>query len=350
MLSEVGRLLQDAARTRRWTPLEVRQQLTEKLDELVHERDQGRSIGAVMEDLCQLWEGKRPPVHTIDTGWPSLNDALGGWRAGSLICVAARSSMGKTAFSAGSLSRVAVDQGIPSALWALEDGEEDYGRRLTSPRAGIPLRDLEREVSGHQGWHELSGAVAEIQSAPLRVFDSGRWSAAKIRAQCQRLRGEGLRFVVIDQLSMLEHPPGERLDERILDTCYRLKAMAKEFGLTVVLMHQVNRGVEGRRSPRPIMSDLKNAAVEEACDAVLLLFRPEYYARGGSVPKDKRGLLEVIVGKQRMGPTPTVDLQFTGPLNKIDERSARPVVEEEPLQTGSPTQRSWFDADEDDDD
>lgn len=303
---------------RRFTPLELKQQVEDLLAAMVRPEQVGRRVGEVVADLQDLWNGSRPAVQFVPTGLEDLDDFVRGLAPGHLWCVAARSSMGKSAFATALIDGVCVTQRVPTALWTLEDGEEEYTQRIVARRSGVPLRMLDGEVSAE--WTpDLHRAAADLDDAPLEIFDVPSVTPTEIRAQVQRLRAHGVRLIIVDQLDKVEHPPADRNDLRILATTKALKQIAREFGITVVLLHQIRRDVDKRKNPRPTLADLYDAPVEKDCDVVCLLFRPEYHSR--NVRPRFRKLLEVIVAKQRKGPTGTVDLSFDNECARVRTRT-----------------------------
>lgn len=345
LLEKAAKLLQQASRERRWTPEEVRQDLIDKLDLLLVQQHEGQHISEFVKPLIELWEGRRPPTAVLTTGLESLDEVVK-FRHGGMTCISAASSMGKSTFATTLIDCLSVQQRLPGALFTFEDGGEEYTQRLVAGRSGIATAKLDGEVSGEL-WPDLGRAAGAVETAPVEVREDPGWTAARIRTECQRLRARGgLRYVVIDQLDKLQHPQADRHDLRLSATTSQLKLMARELDIHVFLLHQLTKEVGKRKNPRPTMADLRDGPIENDCDVVLLLFRVEYYLRLRT-PAAKRGLLEVIVGKQRKGPTTTVEMHFDGAHSRVREREhSDDQADEEDDEPSGPQQAAFFDGDD----
>lgn len=259
----------------------------------------------------------------ISTHIPELDAALGGIYPGELSFIAARPSMGKTAFALHLMDDNA-ERGIPCHLYSLEMSAEDCFRRLICRRVpGVTMNDLrprERpdgtmpQMLSAQQWEWVSGAAAALSDSPMTIDDTGNIGYQDVAADLPALKARGVKAVFIDGLWLMRLAEGnDTKANKIADTTRALKLAAKEHKMAIVVLHQLNRDVEKRSPPRPMMADLRDSgSIEQDADNIMFLFRPEYYQRirGQAVAPDDIGKCEVIIGKNRNGPTTDVTLHF----------------------------------------
>lgn len=258
---------------------------------------------------------------SVPTGYFSLDDMLGGFQKTDLIIIAARPSMGKTAFALSVARNAAVDHKVPIAFFSLEMSTIQIATRLICAEAKINAHNVRTGKFKAEEGSRISRTAYKLSHAPIYIDDTPAQSVLEIRAKARRLKSEKkIGLIVIDYLQLMS--PGLRLDSRereISQISRSLKALAKELDLPVIALSQLNRAVEGRVDKRPILSDLRESgAIEQDADVVMFLNRPEMYLHttdsSGHKIDDKGnsvdGVAEVIVAKQRNGPTGIVDLRF----------------------------------------
>lgn len=261
------------------------------------------------DELDAIHRGDRSRVGLL-TGFKILDSMLGGLQPGNLIIVAGRPSMGKTALALDVLRYAALREKVPCALFSLEMSHFDIVQRMLSAEARVDSQSLRTGRLGSRGWDSLTRVVGSLSEAPVWVDDSAALSIMEIRAKARRLKAEhNIGVLMVDYLQLVSG--GGRSESRqieISDISRGLKALAKELAIPVVAMSQLSRKPEERHgSKRPQLSDLRESgAIEQDADVVLLLFRPGMYDK----EKNEEGATELIIAKQRNGPTGIVHLFF----------------------------------------
>lgn len=288
--------------------LERAERLVFGLSGRAHGRGPVRLEVAVNEALDRI-DARRAggSAAALPTGLRDLDELLGGLHGGELVVVAARTSVGKSAFALELLRR-AVLAGTPAFLASLEMGRAEVAERLLAAGARLDLRWLrDGGLSAGQA-ASLLAAAGPLRSARCWVDDAASQTAGRVAAHARRLRlREGVGLVVVDYLQLVE-PESRRVprQEQVAEATRRLKTLARELGVPVLALAQLNRGVEEHAGNRPRLSDLRESgAVEQDADAVLLLHRPDYYE-----PAERPGQVDVIVAKNRNGPTGSLTLYF----------------------------------------
>ena len=254
----------------------------------------------------------------VSTGFYDLDAIIGGLHPSELVIIAARPSMGKTAFATNIADFVAVERHIPVLFFSLEMAKTELALRMLCSRGHIPSERLRSNLSP-QNMEKFNRAASALSSAPLYIDDSPSRTVAEIGAIARRLkRQQGLGLVIIDYLGLIE--PDNSLDprqEQVAKIARRLKALARELRVPVVCLSQLNRMTEMSKDNRPRLSHLRESgAIEQDADVVMFVHREEYYhTREDAEEKNLRGLAEIIVAKQRNGPIGDVKLvwksQFT---------------------------------------
>lgn len=253
-------------------------------------------------------------IQGVRTGFHAVDEALGGLRGDNLYVVAARPGMGKTAFALQSCEN-AARLGTPSLFVSIEMPKEQVGKRVLAYSAGLSLERLRvPSYLTHDEILALREATDRSEEVPMYVLDAPGMNTATIATQCERLqRKHGIGFVVIDYLQLMPKTPGANTATAVGDNAKACKQLARRLGVPVMLLCQLNRGVEKRESRRPNMGDLRDSGeIEEAADAIGLLYREDYYRLQSDQPAELDYTAQVIVGKNRHGPTGVVDLQFRG--------------------------------------
>ncbi|MEF3697812.1 replicative DNA helicase [Desulfolutivibrio sp.] len=268
-------------------------------------------VASVFEQIEQRMENKEL-VTGVPTGYYQFDEYTAGLQPSDLIIVAGRPSMGKTAFALNVAMRSAAMHGVPTAIFSLEMSMEQLMQRMLCSWAKVDLSRLRRGRLDDGDWSRLYDAANNLSPAPIFIDDTAALTTMEMRARCRRLKAEhGLGLVVVDYLQLMR--ASRHIDSReqeISDISRSLKALAKELHLPVVALSQLNRKVEERSDKRPMMSDLRESgAIEQDADVIIFLYRAAAYKRKEELtPEDN--VAEVIIGKQRNGPTGMVKLTF----------------------------------------
>jgi replicative DNA helicase len=247
----------------------------------------------------------------VPTGFRDFDQDTGGLQPGELVIIAARPSMGKTALALNVARNAAVDHGKKVAIFSLEMTKRSLALRLLASEARVDLTPFRRGFGSVDANARLVKAAGKLASADIWIDDSGMITILEIKAKCRRLASErGLDLVLLDYLQLCHgDTPTHRKDLEIAEISHGLKSLAKELDIPVIALSQLNRGPE-QRDPdkrRPNMGDLRESgAIEQDADVVSFIYREEVYNR----TEENKGLAELIVAKQRNGPTGTIHLQF----------------------------------------
>ncbi len=265
-------------------------------------------------ELIEAIHSKSLSNISVPSGYFALDDMMGGFQKSDLIIVAARPSMGKTAFALSFARNAAIDHGVPIGLFSLEMSTTQLVTRLISAEARINAHNLRTGKFKAEDGAKISRTVHKLSSAPIYIDDTPALSVLEMRAKSRRLKAEkNIGMIVVDYLQLMS--AGQNLDsrEREISMISRsLKALAKEINVPVVALSQLNRAVESTSDKRPMLSHLRESgSIEQDADVVLFLYRPEVYGITGypdGTPTE--GVGEVIIGKQRNGPVGDVKLKF----------------------------------------
>ncbi len=243
------------------------------------------------------------------TGFLELDEMLSGLQKGELIIIAARPSMGKTAFGLCAAEHLAVDERRPTAFFSMEMSKQQLAQRILCSRARVDSHRLRRGMLSEQEIEDLKLICGDLQDAPLLIDDTPGMTVLELRSKVRRLHAQHrLSAVFVDYLQLMHTPGAESRQQEIAIISRGLKALGRELEIPIVALAQLNRQPEGREGHRPRMSDLRESgAIEQDADVVMLLHREEYYK---PLDESVKGIAEVIIAKQRNGPTGTVKLQF----------------------------------------
>ncbi|MCW5199349.1 replicative DNA helicase [Desulfobulbus sp. F1] len=258
----------------------------------------------------------------VATGYHELDRMTTGLQSSNLIILAASPSMGKTSLSLNIVQHAALNNKVPTAIFSLEMSTEQLALRLL---CSVGKVDTQRVRTGRliePDWPKLIRATGMLTDAPIYIDDTAGLTVLEMRAKARRLKSEhDLGLVVVDCLQLMQGRSGsENRNQEISEISRSLKAMAKELNVPVLALSQLNRSLESRTDKRPMMSDLrKSGEIEETADVILFIYRDEVYNKSPENPN--RGIAEVIVGKQRNGPTGTVKLTFVGEYTSFENYS-----------------------------
>jgi replicative DNA helicase len=263
----------------------------------------------------------RTPITGLATGFKKLDFITSGLQPGDLVIVAARPSMGKTAFTLNIAGNVATRLQKPVMFFSLEMGADQLVQRLLGAEARIDISNLRRGFVQAADWARLAEATGRLSDAPLFIDETPSISVTEMRNKCRRqLHETGLSLVMVDYLQLMQGPPGyDNKATEVGEISKGLKTIARELGVPVVALSQLNRSVEQRVDKRPMMSDLRESgAIEQDADIIMFLYREEYYQKD-KTPEDRVGVAEVIIAKHRNGAVGTVDLRFHNSITRFED-------------------------------
>jgi replicative DNA helicase len=282
-------------------------------------RDEERTLGDVLPGVVDRMQeaaaGKRGLIG-ITTGFADLDSLTQGLKPGQLVVVGARPAMGKTTLALDFARAAALGVGIPTAFFSLEMGEEELTHKLMAAEARVPLHRVQAGNLSEEDWSAVGKVLPRLAEAPLVIDDDANRTIPQIRSMCRRMkRTRNLRLVVVDYLQLVT--PAGRYDTRqeaVSQMSRELKLLAKELGVTVIALSQLNRGPEARPDKKPQVSDLRESgAVEQDADIVVLVHREDVYDKETL----RAGEADLIVAKHRNGPTATVTVAFQGHYSRF---------------------------------
>jgi replicative DNA helicase len=253
------------------------------------------------------------------TNFIELDSMTNGLQDGELIIVAARPSMGKTAFAMNVIEAISAEQMLPSAVFSLEMSKQQLAQRMLCSRANIDAHKLRKGMLSNDDYTQLAVTVGQLAKAPIWVDDSPGLTPLDLRAKARRLKLQhDIKCIMVDYMQLMDNPGPESRQQQISEISRGLKAVARELGIPVIALSQLNRQSEGRDGHRPRMSDLRESgSIEQDADVIMLLHREDYYrmSEPDFVPDN---IAEVIIAKQRNGPTGTVKLTFMNKTTRFE--------------------------------
>ncbi len=275
----------------------------------------------LLDRVTELHDNGAEEVTGVRTGYFDLDKMTAGFQPGDLVVLAARPSMGKTAFALNIAEHVAVAEGLPVVVFSMEMGAAQLALRLVGSLGRIDQQHLRTGSLKDDEWGRLSEAVERLGTVSMFIDESPGLSPVEVRARARRQARQcgQLGLIVVDYLQLMSGSGGSSEENRatvIGEISRGLKALAKELRCPVIALSQLNRSVETRTDKRPMMSDLRESgAIEQDADVIMFIYRDDYYTKEAC---KEPGVAEIIIGKQRNGPTGTVKLFFNKPLTKFD--------------------------------
>lgn len=273
-----------------------------------------------LDELQELAENPSA-VTGVSTGLDDLDKATTGLQSGDLIVLAARPSMGKTSLAVNIGEHVAIEQNLPVAIFSMEMGAKQLMLRMVGSVGRIDQSKLRTGMLENDEWSRVGEAVERIGNAPIHIDDTPGLKPNELRANARRLArqfGGKLGLIVVDYLQLMSSNGDGSSDNRATelgDMTRSLKALGKELSCPVIALSQLNRSVEQRTDKRPIMSDLRESgAIEQDADIIMFIYRDDYYNKDSKEPN----VAEVIIAKQRNGPTGTVKTYFQKNLTRFE--------------------------------
>lgn len=301
---------------------EVLNQAEREILEVANRQNTG-SFKAIKDVLIEVYDNieqlhnRESDVTGIPTGYRDLDRITSGFQRNDLIIIAARPSVGKTAFALNIAQNVAVNTDENVAIFSLEMGADQLVQRMLCAEGNIDSQRLRNGQLEAEDWGRLTMAMGSLSNAGIFIDDSSGIRVSEIRSKCRRLKQEhGLGMIVIDYLQLIQGSPNSRENrqQEVSEISRSLKGLARELEVPVIALSQLSRGVEQRQDKRPMMSDLRESgSIEQDADIVGFLYRDDYYDQ----ESEKQNIIEIIIAKQRNGPVGTVELAFVKEYNKF---------------------------------
>jgi len=285
----------------------------------------GNAMVELQEVLYEVFEmienrGQRG----VPTGFFELDDMLNGLQKGEMVIIAARPSMGKTAMAMNIVEHIAADERQPCAVFSLEMSKQQLAQRMLCSRAEIDAHKLRKGLLNSEEYTKLANVVGELAKAPIWVDDSPGLTPLELRAKARRLKLQhDVKCIMLDYMQLMDNPGPESRQQQISEISRGIKAVARELNVPVIALSQLNRQSEGRDGHRPRMSDLRESgSIEQDADVIMLLHREDYY-RMSEPDFQPDNIAEVIIAKQRNGPTGTVKLTFLNKATRFENLSTQ---------------------------
>jgi replicative DNA helicase len=283
------------------------------MQQLVHIKN---IVEASFQKIEERYEN-RDSLSGVPSGFYDLDALTSGFQPSDLIIVAARPSMGKTSLCLNIAQHMSVEHKIPVAVFSLEMSKEQLVSRMLCSEASI---DANRLRTGHlhtNDWTHLAMAMGRLGEAPIFIDDSALLNVLEIRAKARRLKAEtkGLGLIIVDYIQLLQgRKQTDNRVQEVSEISRSLKTLAREINVPVIALSQLSRAVEARQNKRPMLSDLRESgSIEQDADLVMFIYRDEYY----NPESERRGEAEIIIAKQRNGPTGTVDLLYQSSITRF---------------------------------
>ncbi|WP_026695838.1 replicative DNA helicase [Peribacillus kribbensis] len=268
-------------------------------------------------DNIELLHNRVGDITGIPTGFSELDRMTAGFQRNDLIIVAARPSVGKTAFALNIAQNVATKAGENVAIFSLEMGAEQLVMRMLCAEGNINAQNLRTGSLTDEDWRKLTMAMGSLSNSGIFIDDTPGVRISEIRSKCRRLKQEhGLGMILIDYLQLIQGNgrAGENRQQEVSEISRSLKSLARELQVPVIALSQLSRGVEQRQDKRPMMSDIRESgSIEQDADIVAFLYRDDYYDK----ESENKNIIEIIIAKQRNGPVGTVSLAFVKEYNKF---------------------------------
>lgn len=299
---------------------EIIDEAERKILEISQRRIQGEFL-PIRDLLVEAYEQiealhlNKSGLRGISSGFVDLDRMTSGFQKSDLIIIAARPSMGKTAFALNIAQNVAIRSRETVAIFNLEMSASQLVTRMISAEGNIDAQAFRTGNLKEEDWEKLTMAMSSLSEAPIFIDDTPGVTVYDIRAKLRRLQAEhGLGLVIIDYLQLISSVKGDSRQQEISEISRSLKLMARELNVPVISLSQLSRAVEQRQDKRPMLSDLRESgSIEQDADLVAFLYRDDYY----NEESEKKNIAEVIIGKQRNGPVGKVELLFLKEYNKF---------------------------------
>jgi replicative DNA helicase len=278
----------------------------------------------VFKKIEELYRRDTHALTGLATGYRDLDTMTSGLQTGDLIIVAARPSMGKTALCLNIAQKAAIQERAIVAFFSLEMSKEQLLMRMLSSQASIDATRLRNGSLSQRDWPRLAEAIGELSDTRLFIDDTPGIGVLEMRAKLRRLAVEqkGLDLIVVDYLQLMGGGTrrNENRQQEVSQISRDLKSLAKEFNCPVLALSQLSRAPEARNPPKPMMSDLRESgSIEQDADVVAFIYREDYYAKNDDLPEEKKNVAEIILAKQRNGPTGTIKMAFLKSFTRFED-------------------------------
>jgi replicative DNA helicase len=334
MLDAATRIIQDVYEPGGRSVEELVDEAERRIFQVAESHDRGGFVW--IKDL--LWEAfetieklqeSKGGLTGVASGFRTLDWMTTGFQKGDLIIVAARPAMGKTSWVLNVAQNASIDHKVPVALFSLEMSKEQLVQRLLCSEARVDAQKLRTGSLSSSDYQRIGTAGAKLNTAPIWIDDSPGATVLEMRAKARRLKAEaGLSLLVIDYLQLMASTErAESRQQEVSQISRGLKSLARELEIPVIALSQLSRGPEQRTDHRPQLSDLRDSgSIEQDADIVMFLYRPEYYSSSGldEDGNSLEGKTELLVSKQRNGPTGLVNLYFHKTYTRFDEVAREP--------------------------
>ncbi|MGF3195530.1 replicative DNA helicase [Facklamia sp. P13055] len=285
-------------------------------------------IAEAFDNIVKLAEEKRDVVG-LPTGYHELDKLTSGFQPDQLVIIAARPSVGKTAFALNIAQNVATKSKVPVVIFSLEMSALDMVYRMICAEGSIHASNLRTGQLTDDEWKSFTVATDILREAPIYIDDSAGIRVSEIRAKCRRLKQENpdLGLIVIDYLQLIDGNGRENRQQEVSEISRQLKKLSKELSVPVIALSQLSRGLEQRQNKRPILSDIRESgSIEQDADIVAFLYREDYHQQNGDTDEGHKddlpdNTVEVIIAKNRAGARDTVKLLFKKEYNKFSSLS-----------------------------
>jgi len=289
------------------------------------------SVMDALTSLEKLYE-RKGEITGVPTGFTDFDQMTDGLHAAEMIVIAARPSMGKTAFAMNIAEHVALNVKLPVAIFSLEMSSQQLVQRLLCSQARVNLQKVRDGFMAARDFHNLTVAASKLAESKIFIDDTAGLSILELRAKARRLKAQhDIKLIVIDYLQLLKSPSKRGQENRqleIAEISSGVKALAKELELPIIVLAQLNRNPEARAGGKPRLSDLRESgSIEQDADLVGLLVRSEYYAEDDEARTETAGEAELIIAKQRNGPVGEVPLTFRKEFTRFEDRARTPENE-----------------------
>ncbi len=290
--------------------------------EIAHARQKQQSFAVkdIVKETIKVIDSlyhRKETVTGVATGFYAFDKLTSGLQRSDLIIVAARPSMGKSAFAATIAEHASIDKGVGVAFFSLEMSKEQVVMRMLCSQARVDASKVRTGMLASSDWPLLTRAAARLSNIPFFIDDTPAISPLELRAKARRLKASSnIGLVVVDYLQLMRSSVrAESRQQEISEISRSLKALARELSVPVIAISQLSRAVESRADHRPQLSDLRESgAIEQDADVVVLLVREDYY----DAKPENIGLADIIIAKQRNGPTDTIKLRFSKQFVRFD--------------------------------
>lgn len=290
----------------------------------IAQRKVGKQMVPLEEVLHEVFETiENRGQRGVEAGFFELDEMTNGLQNGEMIIIAARPSMGKTALAMNMIEHISADGRLPTAVFSLEMSKQQLAQRLLCSRGQIDAHKLRKGMLQSHEYQHLANVVGELAKAPIWVDDTPGLTILDLRAKARRLKMQhDIKCIMIDYMQLMDNPGVESRQQQVSEISRGIKAVARELSIPVICLSQLNRGSEGRDGHRPRMSDLRESgSIEQDADVIILLHREDYY-RMSEPDFQPDNIAELIIAKQRNGPTGTVKLTFNNRSTRFENLSA----------------------------